>query len=542
MECNKKLVFSQFLYQFAGKAIQIIAFLFLLLLFSVNFIWTSYSLDMESQKVLIKTDSPLQNIFFLFISLLLVFGLNYLLCRKPDQTSRILKLFVPCHIFFWCAIQLVFSRTVPAADAYSVYHCAEEIAGGNLSCIQPSGSYLSYYPQQIGLLSMLELLFRFFRLLPINFPYYHLLKIVYAFFLWGIVMHLYRICELLKLRKETCNLLLLICCLHAPLIMYAAFLYSEIPSFYFFTLGIIGLLRVLSKRTDFKAYSVKSILFLLTGMPLSVLLRKNSLIFIIAVMIVLFFCWLAQYKERRDLLILGLATLLLSFSILPFTIKLYEWRAGNPLRSGVPAMSYFAMGMQESSRAAGWYNGFNFNTYNQTGMNSEETISISKEAISERINYFAQNPSYCAAFYGEKFLSQWADGTYACRQATLATFGGRSQFFHELYEGKYSICFITYCNAFQLLLLLGGLVFFAISLFRQCRISGTQNSCELELFCLLICALGGLLFHMLWEANSRYIFLYGLCLLPYCADGLTSLYSLLLQQIKKGRVTRSGNK
>lgn len=36
----------------------------------------------------------------------------------------------------------------------------------------------------------------------------------------------------------------------------------------------------------------------------------------------------------------------------------------------------------------------------------------------------------------------------------------------------------------------------------------------------LVAVLGGFLFHMVWEANSRYIFPYFLLLLPYAARGL----------------------
>ena len=36
----------------------------------------------------------------------------------------------------------------------------------------------------------------------------------------------------------------------------------------------------------------------------------------------------------------------------------------------------------------------------------------------------------------------------------------------------------------------------------------------------LIAVLGGFLFHTIWEANSRYIFVYSLLLMPYCAAGI----------------------
>ena len=98
-----------------------------------------------------------------------------------------------------------------------------------------------------------------------------------------------------------------------------------------------------------------SILFL----TLSVMLRKNSLIPIIAVLLVLLFEALRpgrNGKMRLGLLIMAVCLAVTSVGILPLVQKCYEKKAGNTLSSGVTAMSYLAMGMQEASRGCGWYN------------------------------------------------------------------------------------------------------------------------------------------------------------------------------------------
>ena len=180
-------------------------------------------------------------------------------------------------------------------------------------------------------------------------------------------------------------------------------------------------------------------------------------------------------------------------------------------------MSYFAMGMQEASRGCGWYNGFNIDTYDATGMDSAAANEISRQAIQERLSYFREHPGYAADFYVRKHLSQWADGTYASRQATLATYGGRSEFFQEVYDGSLSSAYIEWGNAWQNVLYLGTLLF-CVSAVRRRR----EGADSLYLYVGLIAVLGGFLFHILWEANSRYIFLYSLMLMPYCAAGVQS--------------------
>lgn len=247
---------------------------------------------------------------------------------------------------------------------------------------------------------------------------------------------------------------------------------------------------------------------------LSVMLRKNSLVIIIAVIIVTVLEGIKT--NRRGLLLLACICLASSLSILPSTLKIYELRSDSTLSSGVPAMSYFAMGMQESSRGNGWYNGYNFNTYQETGMDAAATSDISREFMNERTLYFREHPGYAADFYGRKFLSQWADGTYASRQATLATFGGRNPIVESFYSGDNSKFYIEYCNIFQNVLYLGCFIGILFPLLDKKRI-------PLYFWLGITGVFGGFLFHMIWEANSRYIFLYGLMMMPYASYGLSRL-------------------
>ena len=133
-------------------------------------------------------------------------------------------------------------------------------------------------------------------------------------------------------------------------------------------------------------------------------------------------------------------------------------------------------------------------------------------------------------FYLHKHLSQWADGTYASRQATLATYGGRSDFLKEVYEGSLASAYIEWGNAWQNVLYLGMLLFCIATVRKRRPGNGSANAAANDDFrfrniCLytytgLIAVLGGFLFHTIWEANSRYIFVYSLLLMPYCAAGI----------------------
>ena len=594
------------IYRLGLNIVMLLTLLLSMLLFAGSFLTTCYADNMETQQVLLRPDNPLWNLLELAGFGLLFCGCLYLYEKIGEKFRRGLLVFTLTFVFGLGILLILFGRTVPAADALSVYNAAAEWILGNTDIIHPTVSYLSYYPQQIGLMAFLELLLRIWNLTGLSAPAWHFIKLVYVCLLCGAVWFQYLSLQYLwpeKYKKISCCYLVLVCC-NLPMIMYSSFVYGEIPSFAALSVGCYLLLRLLGGVSpggsyrdnvspcgsspdssyrdnvsrndapsvtayDYVPRMLRQILFTGFGsilfLTLSVMLRKNSLIPVIAVLLVLLFEALRpgrNGKMRLGLLIMAVCLAVTSVSVLPLTQKIYEKKAGNTLSSGVTAMSYLAMGMQEASRGCGWYNGFNIDTYDTAGMDTALANEISRLAIDERLTYFREHPGYTADFYLHKHLSQWADGTYASRQATLATYGGRSAFFKEVYEGSLSGGYIEWCNAWQNVLYLGVLVFCIGSLKKRRKskvvghmadqTAGHTEGCtadhmadqldadqlgadqlgadrhgadrhgadRLYVYVGLIAVLGGFLFHTFWEANSRYIFSYSLLLMPYCGAGV----------------------
>ena len=589
------------IYRLGLNIVMLLTLLLSMLLFAGSFLTTCYADNMETQQVLLRPDNPLWNLLELAGFGLLFCGCLYLYKKIGEKFRRGLLVFTLTFVFGLGILLILFGRTVPAADALSVYNAAAEWILGNTDIIHPTVSYLSYYPQQIGLMAFLELLLRIWNLTGLSVPAWHFIKLVYVCLLCGAIWFQYLSLQYLwpeNYKNISCCYLVLVCC-NLPMIMYSSFVYGEIPSFAALSVGCYLLLRLLGSVSpggsyrdnvspgssyrdnispggsspdssyrdnvsrndapsvtayDYVPRMLRQILFTGFGsilfLTLSVMLRKNSLIPIIAVLLVLLFEALRpgrNGKMRLGLLIMAVCLAVTSVGILPLVQKCYEKKAGNTLSSGVTAMSYLAMGMQEASRGCGWYNGFNIDTYDTAGMDTALANEISRLAIDERLTYFREHPGYTADFYLHKHLSQWADGTYASRQATLATYGGRSAFFKEVYEGSLSGGYIEWCNAWQNVLYLGVLVFCIDSLKKRRKskvvghmadqTAGYTAGCtadhmadqldadqlgadRLYVYVGLIAVLGGFLFHTFWEANSRYIFSYSLLLMPYCGAGV----------------------
>ena len=584
------------IYRLGLNIVMLLTLLLSMLLFAGSFLTTCYADNMETQQVLLRPDNPLWNLLELAGFGLLFCGCLYLYAKIGERFRRGLLLFTLGFVFGLGVLLILFGRTVPAADALSVYNTAAEWILGNTDIIHPTASYLSYYPQQIGLMAFLELLLRIWNLTGLSAPAWHFIKLVYVCLLCGAIWFQYLSLQYLwpeNYKKISCCYLVLVCC-NLPMIMYSSFVYGEIPSFAALSVGCYLLLRLLgsasldsasldsSYRDNISRNDAPSVTthgpaphmlcrIIFTGfgsilfLTLSVMLRKNSLVPVIAVLLVLLFEALRpgrNGKMRLGLLIMAVCLAVTSVNVLPLTQKIYEKKTGNTLSSGVTAMSYLAMGMQEAPRGCGWYNGFNIDTYDAAGMDTALANEISRLAINERLVYFREHPGYTADFYLHKHLSQWADGTYASRQATLATYGGRGAFFKEVYEGSLSGGYIEWCNAWQNILYLGVLVFCIDSLKkrREFRVAGhmadqtaghtagctadhmadqldadqlgadqlgadrhgadRHGADRLYVYVGLIAVLGGFLFHTFWEANSRYIFSYSLLLMPYCGAGV----------------------
>lgn len=584
------------IYRLGLNIVMLLTLLLSMLLFAGSFLTTCYADNMETQQVLLRPDNPLWNLLELAGFGLLFCGCLYLYAKIGERFRRGLLLFTLGFVFGLGVLLILFGRTVPAADALSVYNAAAEWILGNTDIIHPTASYLSYYPQQIGLMAFLELLLRIWNLTGLSAPAWHFIKLVYVCLLCGAIWFQYLSLQYLwpeNYKKISCCYLVLVCC-NLPMIMYSSFVYGEIPSFAALSVGCYLLLRLLgsasldsasldsSYRDNISRNDAPSVTthgpaphmlcrIIFTGfgsilfLTLSVMLRKNSLVPVIAVLLVLLFEALRpgrNGKMRLGLLIMAVCLAVTSVNVLPLTQKIYEKKTGNTLSSGVTAMSYLAMGMQEAPRGCGWYNGFNIDTYDAAGMDTALANEISRLAINERLVYFREHPGYTADFYLHKHLSQWADGTYASRQATLATYGGRGAFFKEVYEGSLSGGYIEWCNAWQNALYLGVLVFCIGSLKKRRKskvvghmadqTAGHTAGCtadqmaehttgrtadpivghtagrtadrpgtdHLYVYVGLIAVLGGFLFHTFWEANSRYIFSYSLLLMPYCGAGV----------------------
>ena len=129
-------------------------------------------------------------------------------------------------------------------------------------------------------------------------------------------------------------------------------------------------------------------------------------------------------------------------------------------------------------------------------------------------------------------MAQWADASYDSLFVTIHNFGGRSEFFHSVYEGKLNGYYLAYCKIFQIAVFLSAFFYCMIRLKKrkECiSVDRLQDGFLVDIG--FIALLGGFLFHIMWEGSSRYVYIYTLLLMPYAACGMKYIVEQFLNLI-----------
>ena len=139
------------------------------------------------------------------------------------------------------------------------------------------------------------------------------------------------------------------------------------------------------------------------------MIRSNSLILLIAFVLVLLVTALGERKALR--LVLAAALLVAVFLGGRLCLRtVYEQRSGEQINDGAPMLLYVAMGMQKGEGAPGWSNGYILHNYwGESDFDAEASTAMAVRDIGTSMEGFAEDPWYAARFYTRK--SSPASGT-----------------------------------------------------------------------------------------------------------------------------------
>ena len=458
--------------------------------------------------------------FFVFTAALaLVIGilamwLGRVLLRYEKAVLAVVLLWMLLAGVLWIGL----AKSSPISDQGMLYTSAQRFLEGNYGRLE-YGKYLYYYPFQLGMVAYESVILKLFGL-----ERYQALQLMNVLGSLFCVYSGYRITGYLSRKKEAGVVYLLLMAVCFPLIVYTVYVYGDVLAAALSMGAVWQFLRYIREGRKSGA------MWLMVLLAAAILLRNNCLITMIALICILGVRALAGKNWKY----FGVAAVLLVACLGSGRLirQYYEQKSGIAVNDGMPSILWIAMGMQEGDKEAGWYNGYSMYVYqDECRYDSGTAGALGLAEVKSRAKEFLKNPAYGADFYFRKFTSQWNEPTYGCFIMTNATEEERSALGESLYTGLPNRILEKFMDAYQLLIY-GAVLYLLISEWKEKR--------GLEWYALLIAIIGGVLFHELWEAKSRYVLPYFIMMIPMAAAGLTELGARVKRWRTKDETSEGG--
>ena len=167
-----------------------------------------------------------------------------------------------------------------------------------------------------------------------------------------------------------------------------------------------------------------------------------------------------------------------------------------------PIISYFLMAMEESWRGNGWYNE-NRGEYALKNIDKAKIEYVNE--IKDRLEYFSKNKGYTFNFYIKKLSSMWTENTYSSVTNNIVK---------ENDPIEKLISPITFYEKTILIIICVCSCIFLIQ---------NRKKLSIDVIFLITIFIGGFLFHIIWEAKSRYIIPYIIILMPIASLKINDL-------------------
>lgn len=469
-------------------------------LFLLNFLVTSTVARNSSEATALSCVWP-ENILIL-AGLLLIFFLLAITAAEWLENVCVGKVFLCMTVIYLVAGSFLILNIEPAfrADAATVRSIGIEVSRGQYSQLQVGG-YMSRYPHQLGLMLWDMLIYRISPNGSAN-------MLINLCLVIGTNYVIYQMANQLFHSNAVNFFTVFLSFAFLPQLFFIGHAYGSVPGLFFMVLAFYHAIRFM------KTYSWRYAFLTAVFAAVAAALKQNYAIGVISICIFMVLQFL-QSKRKKALLAL---LLIIAFFPLPgFMIKSYfSTKAGVDLDRGTPAVLWIAMGtdIDNTSPGPGWYNGYNYATYDAAHFDPEEAGKMGKQTLAENFEKIKDNPGRAVRFFTQKIATQWCDPEYQALWLGPLPDTGQAIYhdgLKELYAGRNGYSFLLIC--FRVV----SLCIWALSLL-YIVFYGRKHS-GWEMFYMY--TIGGFLFHLFWEAKSQYVYTYVLLLIPFSAFILT---------------------
>lgn len=496
------------------KIISIIGIIVLAIITILNFLFTAKIDALEH--VTINFNNPIYIIGLILVGILIFIitnKINKYIENSPQPNLK--KKIKICVLTIYAILNIIWIITIIPpiiGDQGHVCDLAETFSSGDTEKYLPKPSYagitmseyMEKYKQQIPLAFLYSIFFRIiFR------PERGLIRLINVIFNILIIIAIYKINkQLTKTYKTNKTLLFTLILTFVSIPMFSTFIYGDIPSLALSLFSVYYMMKYTENKKI--KYAICASIFTM----IAYMMRMNTLIFVIATVIYLIlnlFKGIKQKTHKERLIELLIIVVYIAISIIPTTLVQNYYLNKYNLDKGkaYPTISFILMAMEEGPRGNGWYN----EQIAEPALKDTENIKEEyQKRVKERLNYFSENIGYTFDFYIKKIVSMWTENTYA---AVNINDINTHAFLDNLTEP------ITFYQKVLLILMSVSIIIILVQ---------NRKNLSINIIFLITICLGGFVFHILWEAKSRYIIPYVVILIPIAAINIDT--KLIKQKLK----------
>ncbi len=416
------------------------------------------------------------------------------------------------------------------SDSHQSMAAAQGLLQGDFSAWEPVAysygtaegllGYAYTYPSQNGLILYMAVLAFFFG--EAAYAVFQILNI--GFFILGIVS-LKRM--MVRGKGKRGVLLWMACCL--PFSFYILFVYGTMPGFGLSCLAMERLVRYVEEERgrDFWIGAVAA--------AVAVILKSNYEIVLVAL-----FLYLASSGIfRKKIRLLAAAVFLIAVYVAG------NWgiqtgmssMTGYPRSDGAPMIAWVQMGLENSKRGPGWYNGYQVKLFQKADGDADLASAWAQADLRKTLSDMAEEPAKTADFFVRKIESIWAEPTF--QSLWIQEVGNTSWLEGSLpwellkEEGVLNRIYVFAANLMQTFVYAMACVWVILGMRDQDGRTKKQDRWGMLLPGIVF--IGGFLFHLAWEAKGQYSVVYFMLLLPYAYLGMERVADVFLDVTGAGK-------
>lgn len=440
---------------------------------------------------------------------------------NPDAWEIFLAVFLLAAGIAW----LCFLNGGITSDSYCCFEAAREFLEGKYSAWEAVPfsygkdvtGYAYTYPSQNGLILYFALLVRLFGFDAAPAAA-RILNLVYLYAgTWFLVHFLGG-----KRAMHTLALLFL------PFSFYYTFAYGTMPGFAA-SMAALWCGKQFVRRGN-PGWALLSAVLI----ALSCELKANYLI--TAVALVFYFGGEALIQRKMRFFAGAFAAVLMIFAAGQLVTGTMTRITGHE-KGGIPMTAWVEMGLQDGSRAPGWYNQYNVRVFQENGGDPAATAANVRKDLRKTVAEMAKNPQNTLLFFEEKVASQWTEPTFESLWIQEVTGGFRDNpeatdaLFSE--GGSANVWYVGIFDLVQTLIYAGTILFLLLDSFGK---RGTGNAgAWYESRIPLMIFVGGFVFHLFWEAKTQYTICCMVLLVPYACLGCSLAADRVLRLFRLDR-------